>query len=86
MTWLGLIGGIVLGGLIWGWPGAFTLGFLGWLGGFIIGSARKSAKPVEAPVQVESTAQRLSRLERSVASLETRLARLEGEPIVEQRR
>ena len=49
MLWMiGLIGGIVIGGLLWGHEAAIILGFVGWLGGLIIGS-RKKAKALSAP-------------------------------------
>jgi len=88
MAWLGLIGGIVIGGLLWEWNGAIILGFFGWLAGIIIGSKKekKTASVVNAPAAprpVESPANRIDRLERTVAALESRIARLEtgGAPI-----
>ena len=80
MAWLGLFGGIVVGGLVWGWNGAVVLGFIGWLAGIIVGSRRaksaEAAKP--APIVRETQAARLDRLERTLAALDARLARLEA--------
>ena len=45
MMWLGLIGGILLGGLAWGIEGAVVLGFLGWLTGLIIKSQKQKSGP-----------------------------------------
>jgi uncharacterized membrane protein len=82
MAWLGLIAGVVLGGLIWEWNGAVVLGFFGWLAGIILGSKKKAkgVSAVNAPVAaapVESPANRIDRLERTVAALEQRIKRLE---------
>ena len=49
MMWLGLVGGIVGGGLIWGIEGAVVLGFLGWLAGLIIQSNRAARGPAAKP-------------------------------------
>ena len=82
MAWLGLIAGIVIGGLIWEWNGAIVLGFFGWLAGIIIGSKKqaKAGSAVNAPAPpkpAEAPANRIDRLERTVAALEQRIARLE---------
>ena len=83
MAWMGLIAGAVMGGLTWGWSGAVVLGFVGWLAGIIIGS-RKPSAPVATPAHapVESTAERLERLERTVMSLQMRVEKLEGGDVV----
>src|SRR5688572_27660281 len=84
MAWLGLIAGVVIGGLIWDWNGAVVLGFFGWLAGIIIGASKKPKTasavnvPAAAPRPVESPANRIDRLERTVAALESRLSRLES--------
>jgi uncharacterized membrane protein len=50
MMWLGLIGGIVVGGLLWNLEGAIVLGFLGWLAGLIIKSNRAALGPAATPM------------------------------------
>jgi uncharacterized membrane protein len=80
MAWLGLILGAIVGGLGWGWSGAVVLAFIGWLAGIIIGSKKQAATPTQTTVvkpapQTPDT--RLERLEKTVAALEARLARLE---------
>lgn len=73
MSWLGLIVGVVVGGLIGKFPGALALGFLGWLVGFIISSQKKqSVIPVQTGIQrpERSVADRLDALERRLATLE----------------
>ena len=85
MAWMiGLVGGLILGGAIWGWSGAIVLGFVGWLGGIIVGSRKSSQSVVTKPAKtpIESTAARMERLERSVMALEARLERLEGGAVV----
>src|SRR5436190_23124021 len=82
--WLGLGAGVVIGGLIWGWSGAFVFGFIGWLVGVIAGSKKSSAPVAKAPVVAARPGDpqaRISRLERTVASLEARLSRLELAPV-----
>ena len=83
MAWLGLIGGIVIGGLIWEWNGAVVLGFFGWLAGIVYGSRKQpqagsAVNAPPAPKPVESPGNRIDRLERTVAALESRIARLEA--------
>ena len=82
MAWWGLIGGVVIGGLLWEWNGAIILGFFGWLAGIVIGSKKqaKAGSVVNAPVApkaIEAPANRIDRLERTVMALEQRIARLE---------
>jgi len=92
MTWIGLIGGIVIGGLIWELEGAIVLGFLGWLAGMIIKSNRAAAQSVaqtstpgpgtgQAQVPVLGVAVDRSRwpMEQRVARLEEMVARLEAQ-------
>src|SRR4029079_4453915 len=84
--WLGLGAGVVIGGLIWGWSGAFVFGFVGWLVVVIAGSKKSSAPVAKTPVAAATPGDpqgRIARLERSVASLEARLSRLElgGTPL-----
>ena len=69
MTWLLVVIGVLVGAAEWGFPGAITLGFLGWLFGIIL---KSKARP--APAQNE----RVDALDRRVAALEARLARVEG--------
>src|SRR6185436_8801169 len=73
-------GGAVIGALAWGWSGAVVLGFVGWLAGIIAGSRKQpQTGPIVPPVKVpETPAARMDRLEKTVASLEARLERLEG--------
>lgn len=83
MSWLGLFAGIVVGAAIWGWPGALVLAFFGWLAGIVIGSRSAKSKPAPAsaprPVAAEQpVGVRLERLERGLARIEERLAKLEG--------
>jgi uncharacterized membrane protein len=80
MAWIGLIGGIVVGALGWGWNGAVVLGFIGWLAGIIIGASRKPKAPAaaRAVTMPETPATRIDRLERTVAALDARIARLES--------
>jgi uncharacterized membrane protein len=84
MAWIGLIGGILVGAVGWGWDGAVVAGFVGWLAGIIAGSRKKPSKePVVVKVQ-ETTATRLARLEKRVAELEARLEEKWGRtPITE---
>ncbi|HET7547358.1 MAG TPA: hypothetical protein VFJ86_06290, partial [Usitatibacter sp.] len=71
-----------MGGLIglafWGWRAAFVLAFLGWLAGVIIASKR-APKPsaTTAPIAPMTDRDRIARLEKSLASIELRLSRLE---------
>ncbi len=69
MTWVLVAIGVLVGAAQWGFPGAITLGFLGWLLGIIL---KSKARP--APAQSE----RFDALDRRVAALEARLARVEG--------
>jgi len=88
MIWIGLIGGIAVGAVLWGFNGAIVLGFIGWLGGLILKSSRsKGAAPVSGPaapvrpaVLEEAIETRVLRLEQTVKSLQSRLARLDPEP------
>jgi hypothetical protein len=92
MTWIGLIGGVVIGGLIWELEGALVLGFLGWLAGMIIKSNRAAAQSVvqtstpgpgtgQVQVPVLGVAVDRSRwpMEQRVARLEEMVARLEAQ-------
>lgn len=90
MIWLGLFGGLIVGGLIGDFRGAVTLGFLGAIGGFIVKSHRQSKAAAAAgaravPEQGHTGArpgpgagsgleERVARLEATVARLEARLA------------
>ena len=82
MSWLGLFAGILVGAAFWGVPGALVLGFFGWLAGIIFGSRSARAKPAPAsaprPVAEQPVGVRLERLERGLARIEERLAKLEG--------
>jgi uncharacterized membrane protein len=69
MIWLLAVIGVIVGAAEWGFPGAITLGFLGWLLGIVL---RSNAHPVPEP------GARLDALDRRIASLEARLARVEG--------
>src|SRR5687767_15411978 len=88
MIWIGLVVGIVVGGAIDGWSGAFIGGFLGWLAGVIIKSrneARKGPAPVAMPAAIKETVEvRVQRLEKTVARLEARLAKLAPEEELEE--
>ena len=84
--WIGLIGGVVLGAAMGGVGGAIALGFIGWLGGVIIGSLQKASANAKTPMSVaadltgipaaaEATIEeRVARLEESLAA-HTRLAK-----------
>ncbi|HXZ47855.1 MAG TPA: DUF2339 domain-containing protein [Usitatibacter sp.] len=74
--WIGLLIGLVIGWWIGGIPGALVLGFLGWLVGLVVDS-RRAQRTSPPPRIVEPAGDRLARLERTVASLDARLARLE---------
>ena len=76
MMWIGLLAGVVLGAAIAGLEGAVVGGFVGWLGGVIVQSHRTQAKGGAAPAK-ESFEERMQRLERTVADLQARLARIE---------
>ena len=86
MMWLGLIGGLVVGAVLWGAPGAIVLGFFGWLTGLIVKSHQRGPSTPVAPAAVKPVAMkepledRVQRLERAVAQLQARL----GEGLVEQ--
>src|SRR5471030_1700761 len=69
MIWLLAVIGVVIGAAEWGFPGAITLGFLGWLLGVVL---KSNARPVPEP------GVRLDALDRRIAALEARLARVEG--------
>ncbi len=82
MVWICLLVGVVLGWGLWGFSGALTLGFLGWLGGIILKSMLKGPTPTPSPKPVASPAKdaapaRIEALDRRVAELEARLARVE---------
>jgi uncharacterized membrane protein len=76
MAWIGLIVGIVFGGALGGWPGALALGFLGWLGGFILAAATRPKERVvlQGMQGGDSVAARLDAIERRLASVERQLA------------
>jgi uncharacterized membrane protein len=88
MMWIGLAVGALIGAALGHWFGAVVLGFIGWLVGLIIDANRAPKKPVAmgapassapSPSQpLMSDAQRLERLERRLATIETRLDRMEG--------
>lgn len=77
MWFIGMSVGLILGGLAWGFDGAVVLGFLGFIGGLIVGNRGKQNAPVSPD--------RLSVLEQRVAQLEVRLAQFERgkQPTVE---
>ena len=91
MMWIGLIGGIVLGAAMGGVAGAIALGFIGWLGGLIVGSMTKSAgKAISVAAAPDTPAdtmadepmpgtleERVARLEDSLARVHERLAKLD---------
>lgn len=69
MWFIGMLIGLILGGLAWGFSGAVVLGFFGFIGGLIFGNRGK-------PDSIAPT-DRLSALEQRVAQLEGRLAQYE---------
>jgi uncharacterized membrane protein len=69
MWFIGMLVGLILGGLAWGFDGAVVLGFFGFIGGLIFGNRGKKDAP--------ASADRLSVLEQRVAQLEGRLAQFE---------
>jgi uncharacterized membrane protein len=75
MMWIGLVLGLVVGAALAGLQGAVVAGFIGWLGGVIVQSHRKQAKDGAVPAK-EGIEERMQRLERTVADLQARLARL----------
>lgn len=77
MMWIGLVLGVIVGWALADMEGALVAGFLGWLGGLIVGSHRKQAAVAAAPARKESFDERMQRLERTVADLQVRLARIE---------
>lgn len=77
MMWIGLVLGVIVGAALAGVQGALVAGFLGWLGGLIVGSNRKQAASGAQPPRKESFDERMERLERTVADLQERLARIE---------
>jgi uncharacterized membrane protein len=91
MIWVGLIGGVVIGALIGELEGAITLGFLGWLTGFIIKSQKTKPGPGTGQVLVpgvgqvpDATVQPIHDysnwpLKERVARLEQTVARLEAQ-------
>lgn len=72
MWFIGMLVGLILGGLAWGFDGAVVLGFFGFIGGLIFGNRNNGGKQ-DAPAPTD----RLSVLEQRVAQLEGRLAQLE---------
>jgi len=71
MTWILTIVGALIGAAIGGWAGFFSLGFLGWIAGFIIKSNRQPVQPLAPPLTADA---RLQALEKRVAALERQLA------------
>lgn len=69
MWFIGMLLGLILGGLAWGFSGAVVLGFFGFIGGLIFGNRGKQNAP--------AATDRLSVLEQRVAQLEARLTRFE---------
>lgn len=69
MWFIGMLIGLILGGLAWGFDGAVVLGFFGFIGGLLFGNRKKPQDATETD--------RLSVLEQRVALLETRLAAVE---------
>ncbi|MGZ5596848.1 MAG: DUF2339 domain-containing protein [Usitatibacter sp.] len=74
MIWILPVIGALVGAAYWGFPGAVTLGFLGWLAAVIMKSG-KPAKPASPPAGEWA---RFEALDRRIALLEARLARVEA--------
>ena len=77
MIWIGLGLGVAIGAVFWGLNGAVVLGFIGWLAGVIIQSQRRAPAAIAKVAPKETMEARMQRLERAVAQLEARLARLD---------
>ncbi|MDQ3028364.1 MAG: DUF2339 domain-containing protein, partial [Pseudomonadota bacterium] len=84
MIWIGLVVGIVAGAAFWGLEGAVVLGFIGWLVGVILKSRRRGTTPAMAAATARPVTQeaRIERLEKALAQLEARMARIEPPPAV----
>lgn len=74
MWFVGLLVGLILGGAAWGFNGAVTMGFLGWLAGLIWGGKSKAqtSKQAEHVDRLSVLEQRFELLERRIAGLERR--------------
>ncbi len=78
MIWLLPVIGVLVGAVLWGFPGAATLGFLGWLVGIIVRSKGAPLTPQPAPRAAGAESARFEALDRRIALLEARLARVEN--------
>ncbi|HUP98236.1 MAG TPA: DUF2339 domain-containing protein [Usitatibacter sp.] len=88
MIWIGLLVGIGIGAVLWGFEGAIVLGFVGWLAGVVLHSRTRPASTSAVKPAVETLSNRVARLEKAVAELQARLdaqgvaeARPEAEPV-----
>jgi hypothetical protein len=73
MWFVGLLVGLILGGLAWGFQGAVILGFLGFMGGLLLGGKKSTPGQTAAPAPQD----RVSRLEQRIVVLERRVQQLE---------
>ncbi len=81
MMWIGLAVGGLLGAGLWGWRGAVTLGFVGWLVGLVVRAQRESGTrpaPSRAAPRAEPLERRVERLERELARLSLEVSALRG--------
>ena len=76
MMWGGLLVGAVIGEMLWGWRGAVVLAFFGWLAVVVVQAQRRGNR-TSPPRILAQPADRIAQLERTVATLEARLAAME---------
>jgi uncharacterized membrane protein len=73
---IGLLAGLLLGAIVFGFPGAIIGGFFGWLAGFLI-SSKSKASAATPP----SYSDRLSMLEQRLATFEQRMGAFERQGV-----
>lgn len=72
MWFIGLLAGLILGAVLFGFEGAVICGFLGWVVGLVLGPKNKTVAEAQA-----GKADRLSAIEQRLLAIEQRLAAVE---------